>query len=61
MGFDERFMRTWEFYLASAEAGFHTGHMNLIQMVMTNGVRADYPMTREFLYEREERAFAHAV
>ena len=61
MGFDDRFMRTWEFYLASAEAGFHTGHMNLIQMVMTNGVRTDYPMTREFLYETEERAFAHAV
>jgi len=61
MGFDDRFMRTWEFYLASAEAGFHTGHLNLIQMVMTNGVRTDYPLTREFLYETEERAFAHAV
>ena len=61
MGFDDRFMRTWEFYLASAEAGFHTGHLNLIQMVMTNGVRTDYPLTREFLYETEARAFAHAV
>jgi cyclopropane-fatty-acyl-phospholipid synthase len=61
MGFDDRFMRTWEFYLASAEAGFHTGHLNLIQMVMTNGVRTDYPLTREFLYETEKRAFAHAV
>ncbi|MEK6279071.1 MAG: cyclopropane-fatty-acyl-phospholipid synthase family protein [Acidobacteriota bacterium] len=55
MKFDDRFMRTWEFYLASAEAGFHTGHLNLIQMVMTNGVRADYPWTREFLYEAEAR------
>ena len=51
MKFDDRFMRTWEFYLASAEAGFHTGHLHLIQMVMTNGVRTDYPWTREFLYE----------
>ena len=51
MGFDDKFMRTWEFYLASAEAGFHTGHLNLIQMVMTNGVVNDYPWTREFLYQ----------
>ena len=51
MKFDDQFMRTWEFYLASAEAGFHTGHLSLIQMVMTNGVRTDYPLTREFLYE----------
>ncbi|MBA3766680.1 MAG: class I SAM-dependent methyltransferase [Acidobacteria bacterium] len=51
MGYDDRFMRTWEFYLASAEAGFHTGHLNLIQMVMTNGVVNDYPWTREFLYQ----------
>ncbi|HET8670227.1 MAG TPA: cyclopropane-fatty-acyl-phospholipid synthase family protein [Candidatus Saccharimonadales bacterium] len=51
MKFDDRFMRTWEFYLASAEAGFHTGHLHLIQMVLTNGVRPDYPWTREFLYK----------
>jgi cyclopropane-fatty-acyl-phospholipid synthase len=51
MKFDDQFMRTWEFYLASAEAGFHTGHLNLIQMLITNGVRTDYPLTREFLYE----------
>jgi cyclopropane-fatty-acyl-phospholipid synthase len=51
MGFNDQFMRTWEFYLASAEAGFHVGHLNLIQLVMTNGVRTDYPSTREFLYE----------
>jgi len=58
MKFDDRFMRTWEFYLASAEAGFHTGHLHLIQMVMTNGVRTDYPWTREFLYE-PAREYAH--
>ena len=58
MKFDDRFMRTWEFYLASAEAGFHTGHLHLIQMVMTNGVRTDYPWTREFLYKAPEYALA---
>ena len=51
MGFDDRFMRTWEFYLASGLAGFARGHLNLIQMVMTNGLRTDYPVTREFLYQ----------
>jgi cyclopropane-fatty-acyl-phospholipid synthase len=50
MNFDDKFMRTWEFYLASGEAGFRIGHLNLIQMVMSNGVNDDYPLTREFLY-----------
>jgi len=58
MKFDDRFMRTWEFYLASGLAGFSMGHLNLIQMVMTNGVRTDYPWTREFLYE-PAREYAH--
>jgi cyclopropane-fatty-acyl-phospholipid synthase len=51
MGFDDRFMRTWEFYFASGLAGFSLGHLNLIQMVITNGVRNNYPWTREFLYQ----------
>ena len=50
MGFDDRFMRTWEFYLASGEAGFRIGHLNLIQMVASNGVNDDYPLTREHLF-----------
>jgi cyclopropane-fatty-acyl-phospholipid synthase len=50
-GFDERFMRTWEFYLASVAAGFRTGRMSLIQVVMSSGVNDAYPLTREFLYE----------
>jgi cyclopropane-fatty-acyl-phospholipid synthase len=50
---DEHFMRTWDFYLASVVAGFRSGHMNLIQMTMSNGINDDYPLTREFLYEKE--------
>lgn len=53
MGFDDRFMRTWEFYLASVVAGFRSGHINLVQMVMTNGVNDHYPLTRDFLYTPE--------
>ena len=50
MNFQDTFLRTWEFYLASVAAGFRTGQMNLIQMVMTNGINDDYPWTRDFLY-----------
>jgi cyclopropane-fatty-acyl-phospholipid synthase len=53
MGFDDRFMRTWDFYLASVVGGFRAGHLNLIQMTMSHGVNDEYPLTREFLYARE--------
>lgn len=53
MGFDDKFMRTWEFYLASGEAGFRIGHLNLIQMVLSNGVNDEYPWTRDFLYQHD--------
>ncbi len=53
MRFNDRFMRTWDFYLASVVAGFRAGHLNLVQMTMSNGLNDEYPLTREFLYERE--------
>ena len=33
-GFDERFIRTWEYYLAISEAGFHTGISQDLQVVL---------------------------
>jgi len=33
LGFDERFMRTWEYYLALSEAGFATGISQDLQIV----------------------------
>lgn len=53
MGYDDRFMRTWDFYLASVVSGFRTGYLNLIQMTMSQGINDDYPLTRSFLYEGE--------
>ena len=50
MGFDDRFMRIWEFYLVTGAAGFRTGHLNLLQIVSSNGIQDSYPWTREFLY-----------
>ena len=37
LGFDERFMRMWEYYLALSEAGFATGLTQDLQIVMERG------------------------
>lgn len=34
LGFDQRFMRTWEFYLAYCEAGFRSGDLNVVQFTL---------------------------
>ena len=34
LGFDERFIRTWEFYLSYCEAGFAMGDVNLMQFTL---------------------------
>jgi cyclopropane-fatty-acyl-phospholipid synthase len=33
LGFDERFMRLWEFYLAYCEGGFLEGSIGVAQLV----------------------------
>ena len=38
LGFDARFMRMWHYYLAYSHAGFITGHVDLMQTLLT---RAD--------------------
>ena len=53
MSYGDQFMRTWDFYLASVVAGFRSGHLNLVQMTMSNGLVDEYPLTREFPYERD--------
>jgi cyclopropane-fatty-acyl-phospholipid synthase len=52
MGYDDRFMRIWELYFTISSAAFRWGYLNLIQMVMSNGIAESYPLTREFLYEK---------
>jgi len=34
LGFDPRFMRIWEFYLAYCEAAFDAGNTNVIQFTL---------------------------
>ena len=38
LGFDQRFMRIWEFYLAYCEAAFDTGDINLVQYTLAKPV-----------------------
>lgn len=54
VGFNDASMRAWEFYFAIAAAGFRSGAMNLLQVVMSKGINDDYPMTRDFLYHSPE-------
>jgi cyclopropane-fatty-acyl-phospholipid synthase len=35
LGFDERFRRMWEYYLAYCEAGFRSGNIDVRQMIFT--------------------------
>ena len=37
LGFDERFIRMWEYYLALSEAGFATGLTQDLQIVLEKG------------------------
>ncbi|WP_234022840.1 SAM-dependent methyltransferase [Sorangium cellulosum] len=53
-GFGEAFMRTWDFYLASAVAAFRTGHLSFVQMVLANGPQREIPLARAALYAAEE-------
>jgi cyclopropane-fatty-acyl-phospholipid synthase len=36
LGFDDRFIRMWRFYLSYCEAGFRTGDTDVIQFVLTH-------------------------
>jgi cyclopropane-fatty-acyl-phospholipid synthase len=50
--YDDRFMRMWDYYLASSEISFrHLGHMNF-QIQMAKRVDA-VPVTRDYIYESE--------
>jgi len=44
--FDEEFVRMWELYLCACAATFMNGIIDLHQIVFTNDVNNDLPMTR---------------
>lgn len=48
--FDERFYRMWRFYLAGSSGGFRYGELDLTQVVFSNGINNELPLTREHIY-----------
>lgn len=44
--FGERFARMWELYLCACAATFHNGVIDLHQILFTNGVNNELPMTK---------------
>lgn len=44
--FDTEFIRMWEMYLCSCAAIFHNGVVGLHQILVTNGINNELPMTR---------------
>jgi cyclopropane-fatty-acyl-phospholipid synthase len=47
--FDDRFLRMWEFYLASSEYLFKWGHLVVYQFQLTKKLTAT-PNTRSYIY-----------
>jgi cyclopropane-fatty-acyl-phospholipid synthase len=50
--YDERFVRMWEFYLASCEMSFRHGDLMVMQMQLTRQVDA-LSVTRDYMVDRE--------
>jgi cyclopropane-fatty-acyl-phospholipid synthase len=38
LGFDDRFIRMWEFYLATCEASFAARYIGNVQMILTRPI-----------------------
>ena len=50
--FDERFLRGWRLYLASSQAAFAAGSLQLFQVLFATKDNNNVPWTRDFLYQR---------
>ncbi len=46
---DERFIRMWDLYLQASAGSFASGHIDLMQYLMTKGTNNDLPLTREYM------------
>ena len=44
--FDERFVRMWDLYLCACAATFHNGIIDLHQIIFTNDINNEIPMTK---------------
>lgn len=48
----ERFARMWRLYLKSCAASFRTTGLDIHQILISNGLNNDMPLTRHHLYEK---------
>jgi cyclopropane-fatty-acyl-phospholipid synthase len=55
LGFDERFIRTWEYYLASCEAAFLERQVSDVQLLLTKTMNRRSLMGEPWDDEREDR------
>ncbi|MFZ0392021.1 MAG: cyclopropane-fatty-acyl-phospholipid synthase family protein [Calditrichia bacterium] len=55
---DESFLRRWRLFLASSAAGFRFSQTRLFQMLFSNGLNNELPMTREHIYRRKSDTVA---
>lgn len=46
LGYDDRFLRAWEFYLATAEAGFRSRYLRDVQLTFTRTGNRSVPRSR---------------
>ncbi|HVY19601.1 MAG TPA: cyclopropane-fatty-acyl-phospholipid synthase family protein [Bauldia sp.] len=51
--FDERFVRLWEFYLASSEVAFRVGALDNFQIQLSKQLEA-LPLTRRYMVDAED-------
>ena len=54
-GYDERFCRMWEFYLASSEMSFRHGGLMVFQAQLSRSIDA-VPLTRDYIVDSERMA-----
>ncbi len=57
--FDESFVRRWRLFLVSSAAGFRYSQTRLFQMVFSNGLNNDLPLTRDHIYDHETSVAAY--
>ncbi len=53
--FDERFVRMWRLYLNASSAAFKYDGNRLYQILFSNGLNNDFPMTREYMYSPDRK------
>lgn len=49
--YDKSFIRMWGLYLNSCASAFRVGNIDLFQLLLTNSVNNELPLTKEYIYK----------